>query len=213
MPPVRVKVYGLVSFTRRGYLSEAVVEWLLLVALASVWYLGYPHYREILIAQEKRPPLMNLTIKTFDILPYILAAAVVAKAIEMYFVLRIFARKEAAARQAPAPPPPDSACQRRYRLMIFSSISCRPETFAAASPFSRMYFSRSREAGLARFDLLANPAVPRRIAFLDEIRSAPCPPGSSPRFSAREQTRPSRRCGRGTDRPARNSRAAPWRRS
>jgi len=37
---------------------------------------------------------------------------------------------------------------RRYRFTIFSSISCRPDAFAAASPFSSMYFSRSSKPAL-----------------------------------------------------------------
>ena len=63
--------------------------------------------------------------------------------------------------------------------MMFSSISCRPETFLAASPFSSMYFSSSSKPTLAAFDLRADAAVPRGVALLDEVASARRRRGSS----------------------------------
>jgi hypothetical protein len=107
VPPVRVKVYGLISFTRRGYLMEAVAEWLVLVAILSFWILGYPHYRQIMLTVPNRTRLTDLTLVLFDAIPWILAGAVLLKVIEMYIVLRAFARKEAAARQIPSAPPPE----------------------------------------------------------------------------------------------------------
>ncbi len=110
--PVRVKIYGLFSFTRRGYLREAVLEGLLLVAVVSGWVLGWPDYRKMLLLRESPAPLTSKTIALFDSIPWILAAAVLAKFLEMMFVLRAFARKEEAARLAEPPPtPPVSAPQ------------------------------------------------------------------------------------------------------
>jgi hypothetical protein len=103
--PVRVKIYGLFTFTRTGYLREAVVEALMLVVVVAVWILGWPDYRKMLIVQE---PLLQATknlIALMDAVPWILIAAVLAKGFELVIVLRAFARKAREASQA-APPPP-----------------------------------------------------------------------------------------------------------
>jgi hypothetical protein len=107
--PVRVKIYGLFSFTRRGYLREAIVEGLLLVAVVSVWVLGWEDCRKTLLLLEPQTPWTTRTIALFDVLPWILLGAVLAKALEMTLVLRAFARKEQAARLAASAPPPLSA--------------------------------------------------------------------------------------------------------
>jgi hypothetical protein len=102
--PVRVRIYGLFTFTRTGYLREAVVEGLLVVVVVVVWILGWPESRKMLILQEPKPEATNNLITLMDAVPWILIVAVLAKGVEIVVVLRAFARK--ASQAAPPPPPP-----------------------------------------------------------------------------------------------------------
>jgi hypothetical protein len=101
--PVRVKVYGLFSLTRRRYLKQAVAGGFYLCVLLAAWWLGWPVLRERL-ARGELPRAMALTVAILDNGPLILLAAALYKAAEVYFVLRLFARKEAL--QAASPPSP-----------------------------------------------------------------------------------------------------------
>ncbi len=53
--------------------------------------------------------------------------------------------------------------------MMFSSISCRPETFLLASPLLQHVGLQFLEVHLACLDLFADALVPRGVALLDEV--------------------------------------------
>jgi hypothetical protein len=101
--PVRVKVYGLFSLTRRRYLKQALAGGFYLCVLLAAWWLGWPALEKVL-KRGQLPTAMAVTVAILDNVPLILLAAALYKAGEMYFVLRLFARKEAL--QAASPPSP-----------------------------------------------------------------------------------------------------------
>ena len=103
MPPVRVKVYGLHSLTRRSYLRQAAAGGAILVLLLFAWWAGWPGLRLSFKGREL-PPWMRLTVQVLDNVPWILLGAGVFKAFEMWIVLRAFTRREReAARSALVP--------------------------------------------------------------------------------------------------------------
>jgi hypothetical protein len=92
--PVKVKLYGLVSRTRRGYLTYSVFEVLGLVAFVSVWFLRWPIYRKVLLPLDKQPAFGRVYIPIMDAVPWIVLCLIVYKLIELWVVLRRFALKE-----------------------------------------------------------------------------------------------------------------------
>jgi hypothetical protein len=95
--PVRVKVYGLFSRTRRRYVIEAALGTVFGLILLIAWWLGWPHLRQRLDALEL-PPFLQLTVAVLDWTPWILLGAVMWKGMEVLIVLRSFARKGARTR-------------------------------------------------------------------------------------------------------------------
>jgi hypothetical protein len=103
--PPRVKVYGLFPLTRRRYLKQAVAGVFCLLVVLAAWWLGWPDLRQRLV-RVQLPPAMALTVAVLDNAPWILLAALLYKAGEVYCVLRLFARKEAQRAAAPFSPKP-----------------------------------------------------------------------------------------------------------
>jgi hypothetical protein len=101
-PPVRVKVYGLISLTRRTYLFCVAVGVVGLVALLVLWGLtaGTPTPAE----KADNFPLTPIYLWR-NYAPWLLAAAALLEGIEVYVVLKRFRRAEAERRQAPAADP------------------------------------------------------------------------------------------------------------
>jgi hypothetical protein len=91
--PVRIKVYGLFSRTRRRYAIEAIAGAVLGFILLAAWWLGWPFLRQRLMVLEL-PPLLVLTIAVLDRAPWILLGAALYKGTEVLIVLHSFARKE-----------------------------------------------------------------------------------------------------------------------
>jgi hypothetical protein len=98
-PPIRIKLYGLVSVTRRGYLVQLVLAGILLVALVVMW----------LYFRAKLDPSISEGVRRmrewFDYLPWVVLVIALLYVIEATLVLRRFAREEAK-RRAQAPPQP-----------------------------------------------------------------------------------------------------------
>jgi hypothetical protein len=98
-PPVRVKVYGLISLTKRTYLFCVGVGAVGLVVLLVLWALtvGPPTPLEV----AGKFPMTPIYIWR-NYAPWLLAAAALLEGIEVYVVLKRFRRAEAERPQAPA---------------------------------------------------------------------------------------------------------------
>jgi hypothetical protein len=107
--PVRVKVYGLISLTRRVYLTLQVIG--LLVAVAA-FSLGLALPRPVLPRGERVPPFAVATLALIDLLPWLALLFVAIGALETWIVLRKFAHKEAeqATAQSAEAPVSNPAC-------------------------------------------------------------------------------------------------------
>ena len=93
MEPVRVKVYGLFALTKRRYLTQAVAGVVFACVILVGWWFGWPPLRDRLTRHEL-PAAMGLIVAVLNNAPWIVLAAVAFKLIEVFFVLRAFARKE-----------------------------------------------------------------------------------------------------------------------
>jgi hypothetical protein len=96
-PPVRVKVYGLISLTRRAYLICVAVGGVGLLALLVLWALtaGTPTPAE----KAGKFPLTPFYIWR-NYAPWMLAAAALLEGIEVTIVLKRFRRAEAEQQKA-----------------------------------------------------------------------------------------------------------------
>ena len=96
MVPVRVKVYGFVSQTRRRYILQSIFGLGYGIALLILWWKLWPTYRQNLLrADLDLPTHMIVTVAVLNQLPWILLSAAAIKGFEMWIVLRRFAQKEA----------------------------------------------------------------------------------------------------------------------
>jgi hypothetical protein len=108
--PVRVKLYGLMSVTRRGYLTQLAVAIVLALITLGFWWFRWRVVRGEL--KETPAPTLEWVIAIGDALPWIVGGLLVLLALEAWIVLRRFARKEAQrqaqrktlAPEAPIPP-------------------------------------------------------------------------------------------------------------
>ena len=93
MEPVRVKVYGLFSLTKRRYLTQAVTGVAFVVLLFAGWWFGWPPLRDRLTqAAVPESAFRDFLVVVLDNVPWILLAVLVYKSIEVFFVLRAFDR-------------------------------------------------------------------------------------------------------------------------
>jgi len=95
--PVRVKVYGLFSLTRSRYVRQASAGFAALVLVLFVWWLGWPVLAKRFTGVKNLPGWMLVTVAILKHVPWLLLGVSVWKAVEMWFVLRAFARKEKSA--------------------------------------------------------------------------------------------------------------------
>jgi hypothetical protein len=89
MTAPRVKVYGLLSLTRRAYLTCQVIGLLLAVAVMALGF-SLPRY----YPEEGEPllPFLRFFNLFLDLLPWIAFGVLILMAIETYIVLRKFDR-------------------------------------------------------------------------------------------------------------------------
>jgi hypothetical protein len=102
--PVRVKVYGLVSMTRRGYLVQWALAVLFEAALLGLWLVRAPQVRAHLESGPPQP-VARLLLAVLTYTPWVLGVFGVLLVLEAWVVLRCFARKKAG-RAGEVPPPP-----------------------------------------------------------------------------------------------------------
>jgi hypothetical protein len=100
--PVRVKVWGLVWMTRRGFLIGQGVG-LVLVGVLVVLGLSVP--RPEPVGSEPLPTHVALMATFFQWLPALALCLMAAAAVENFVVLKKFRQAEAAAAAQAAPPP------------------------------------------------------------------------------------------------------------
>ncbi len=98
---MRIRVYGLISLTRRGYLTLLVLELILLAALAAlvIYWLRMPHPPAATSAERDLPHQLAQRWQGF--LPWVFVAALFLAAIEAFVILRRFARAESLVRNQP----------------------------------------------------------------------------------------------------------------
>jgi hypothetical protein len=103
MQPVRVKLYGLITLTRRGYfiLLGLSVVCLLILLVLSLWMRlrEGPWQPNAGRMEDGQLSPMVMVVRVFlSFLPWIVLGAAILQGIEAILVLRRFAREEALAR-------------------------------------------------------------------------------------------------------------------
>jgi hypothetical protein len=112
MQPVRVKLYGLITVTRRGYMVLLGLSGVcLLILLALSWWARLREDPWQPAAEEGRGSFIVIVARVFlGLLPWIVLAAGILQAIEALLVFRRFAREKALQRarlpEAQLPPTP-----------------------------------------------------------------------------------------------------------
>jgi hypothetical protein len=91
--PVRVKLYGLVSMTRRRYLAQVVVFFTLCAALLAVWWFRWPAARTRM--KQAPSPVIDRLIAFWNVAPWVILGLALVQTLEAWYVLRLFRRKEA----------------------------------------------------------------------------------------------------------------------
>jgi hypothetical protein len=99
-PPIRIRLYGFMTVTRRGYITQLVLAAVMLAGLIVMWV----YFRRD-IDPSFSPAVARIRV-IFDYLPWVVLVIAVLYVIEATVVLRRFAREEARRRaQQPAAPP------------------------------------------------------------------------------------------------------------
>jgi hypothetical protein len=94
MEPVRIRLYGLMSMTRRGYIMQLGAAVLLMIILIVIRLSlpPLPHGRP----DQPLPPTLAWTVFLLDNLHWFVVGLAVLFTIEAYLVLKAFDRAEAA---------------------------------------------------------------------------------------------------------------------
>jgi rhodanese-related sulfurtransferase len=93
---VQVKVYGLLPMTRERYLRQVAAAVVLAVGILTLWWTAWPAVRSNL----ETTPASDWVRRLIDVAPWIIVAALVQQSVESWIVLRRFAQKESARKQA-----------------------------------------------------------------------------------------------------------------
>jgi hypothetical protein len=92
MNPIRIRLYGLMTVTKRGYLTQLALSVLLLVALLVI-RLCLPDLSWV--AESGAPARLQFFVWLLTNLHWIVLAFGILFALEAFIVLRAFAREEA----------------------------------------------------------------------------------------------------------------------
>lgn len=107
--PLRIKLYGLFTKTKSSYLTQQGFALLMCMVLLLIWSqtpqldTDVPradrHDAKVEVIAPRRPPSVpaevQLLIRAMNTLPWIVGTLLTLMAVETFFVLRAFARKEA----------------------------------------------------------------------------------------------------------------------
>jgi len=93
MPPIKVKVYGLLPMSKSGYLTVQAVG--LVVLLALVFVLFFYVRRPVIPRADQVSLTVRLSIWLVDVLPWLVLGVVPLEGLETWLVLKKFAREEA----------------------------------------------------------------------------------------------------------------------
>lgn len=93
MPPVRLKLYGILWMTRRRYVQQLVLAAGFAAGFFVLWWQMWPGNRGLFDAAES--PALERFIWIMDHAPWILLGVALLQFLEAYLVLRAFRRKEA----------------------------------------------------------------------------------------------------------------------
>jgi hypothetical protein len=98
--PVRVKLYGLMSVTRRGYRLQLIIAGVLLFVLMLAWLVvPLPRPRP----GRELPPRIVFGIRLWENMPWIVLGIAILYSLEAFLVLRRFREKESARQQQRKP--------------------------------------------------------------------------------------------------------------
>ena len=84
--PVRVKLYGFYSITKRKYVAQVVVAAVMIAFLFVAWLIFHQSLRDRLLALSV--PVLDTVVKVWDTVPWIVLTLAVLQVIEAYFVFR-----------------------------------------------------------------------------------------------------------------------------
>ena len=99
-PPVRVRLYGVMSVTRRGYLLQTMVAVVFLLGLLTI-YGARPEPPPPPVGGPA-PPGVDLAAGLFDALPWLVIALAILYLLEVVIVTRRFDQKEREQHRSPA---------------------------------------------------------------------------------------------------------------
>lgn len=93
MEPARIKLYGLLTMTRRRYRQQLMVALGLAAIVLALWQWLWPAFRQRLVPGEDAA--LDRFIAVMNVLPWIVITAVAIQLVEAFLVFRAFRRKEA----------------------------------------------------------------------------------------------------------------------
>ncbi len=107
MEPIRIRLYGLFSLTRKRYVAQLVVALVLAAAVLIAWWFFRASVREQFQNTEDANALRFVAF--WNVFPLVILAVAGLQLLEAFFVLRMFRRREA--ERSAQPPPRSASCQ------------------------------------------------------------------------------------------------------
>lgn len=91
--PARIKLYGVLTMTRRRYLAQLATALALAAVVLGLWWWRWAEFRDSLTVADD--PALGRFVAIMNVLPWIVLAAVSLQLLEAFFVFRRFRREEA----------------------------------------------------------------------------------------------------------------------